>query len=548
MTVRHGLTLILLVLSPLAAKEHNPITLQLDAKEKQLEELYADYWRAEYQIALGDEHLSSRPVQERIREVITDEKFLADLKSTRFNRPMLTRRRDLFVEEAAYTKISNDPTLTALVENITRAENSFRYKVGDRRLTRAELTDIVAHSPDSRLRQQAWEARAQITAINGERIREAMRRRNELALQYADELFSVFMSRRKGFDTQALFEWFDQIRTQTEPAYQALLKRMRQELRVDTMEPWDLESYFSVLTNDFERQKFVPEQGWTITKKLADNLGYDLERLPVQMQVADLSFAGAAYPILYGKEVKILANRYSGIFFFDRLLHATGHALHYSMMNEPSFLLRNNYAEPFDEGLAQVMALRLYRPEVETELFGLTREQAQVVAETSRWKTLFELRRTMADSLFEFEAYAEPDQDLAALYNRIHAKYLGVDMHAAALWAYNPMYGSDPIYLQSYVVGDMIAHQISHTIDRKFGAQWDKKAGAYLEKHFYSRGADHTMGEMMQSGTGEPLTVRYLINYLRAYEPTQNNPPKIRAKRMPRQSLASRETYSVPIS
>jgi len=59
------------------------------------------------------------------------------------------------------------------------------------------------------------------------------------------------------------------------------------------------------------------------TKKLAASLGYELERLPVDMQVADLSFAGAAYPILYGKEVKILANRYSGIFFFDLRVQTT---------------------------------------------------------------------------------------------------------------------------------------------------------------------------------------------------------------------------------
>jgi len=512
--VRRGLLMLLLVLSPLAAQKQSPIPLQLDIKEKQLEELYAEYWRAEYNIARGDEYLTSRPVQERIRMVMSDEKFLHDLKLTRLEGPSLRRRRDLFLEEAAYTKISNDPALTALVESITRDENSFRYKVGDRQLTRAALTDLVAHSSDPGLRRQAWEARAQITAINGERIRDAMKLRNKLALENADELFSVFMSRRKGFETEELFEWFDEIRSQTETEYQALIKRMGRELRVDTVEPWDLEFYFSAFTNDFEQQRFVPEQGWTVTKKLAASLGYNLERLPVEMQVADLSFPGAAYPIVYGKEVKILANRYSGIFFFDRLLHATGHALHYSMMNEPSFLLRNNYAEPFDEGLAQVIALRLYHPEVGTELFGLTREQAELVAEISRWKTLFEIRRTMADSLFEFEGYAEPNQDLAALYNRIHTEYLGVDMHGTPVWAYNPMYGSDPIYLQSYVVGDIVAHQISHTIDREFGARWDYKAGVYLKKYFYSRGAEQTMDEIMQSGTGEPLTVRYLIDYL----------------------------------
>jgi hypothetical protein len=102
------------------------------------------------------------------------------------------------------------------------------------------------------------------------------------------------------------------------------------------------------------------------------------------------------------------------------------------MVAEPSFLLRNNYAEPMDEGMAQVIALLLYRPEVNTRLFALTPDQASVVEETYRLKMIFNLRSTIADSLSEFEAYADPHQDPSAVYNRIHAKYLGVEMHDAA--------------------------------------------------------------------------------------------------------------------
>jgi hypothetical protein len=249
---------------------------------------------------------------------------------------------------------------------------------------------------------------------------------------------------------------------------------------------------------------------------LAATLGYDLDQQPIEMRTADLSFAGAAYPILYGKEVKILANRYAGIRFYDRLLHATGHALHYSMVNESSFLLRANYPEPFDEGMAQILALMLYRPDVDSKLFGLSAAQSAVMAQRYRLKSLFDLRDTMADSLFEFEAYADPDQNLSALYNRIHTQYVGVAMHDASVWAYNPMYGSDPIYLQSFVVAEMVARQIQHTIDRKFGSAWGKPAGDYLRAHFYSRGASQNLSQVMQSGTGERLTARYLIDQLRS--------------------------------
>jgi len=108
---------------PLAVQAQNSIVARLDAKEKQLENLYAEYWRTEYQIAVGNEHLSSRPIQEKIRAVTSDDKFLHDLKATHVRDRLLNRRRNLFLEEATYTEISNDTKLTALVEEITRGED-----------------------------------------------------------------------------------------------------------------------------------------------------------------------------------------------------------------------------------------------------------------------------------------------------------------------------------------------------------------------------------------------------------------------------------------
>lgn len=507
-----GVLVCLLLLSASVPESRTVVAAQLDAREKQLETLYADYWRTEYKIAMGEPNLSSRSLQEQIRGVISDQDFLRDLDHTNFTDPMLKMRRKLFLNEAVFTRITNDPALTAVVEQVTQQENAMRYTVGDRQLTRAELIDILTHNPDRKLREQAWRATSQITAANGERIQDAVKLRNQLAGRHSSELFSTFMLRRKGIEVQQLFEWFEQIRDATESEYQRLLERMRRDLGVAKIEPWDLDFYFSNFTDAFESQKFATDDGWTKTKTLTEKLGYNLD--PVEMHVADLSFGGAAYPILYGKEVKVLANRYSGIYFYDRLLHATGHALHYQLMNEPSFLLRNSYTEPADEGMAQVIALMLYRPEVNTKLFALSSEQARIVESTHRLKMLFSLRNTMADSLSEFEVYADPDQDPSLLYNRIHAKYLGVDMHDVPVWAFNPMYGSDPIYLQSYVVGEMVAQQIQHETDRKFGRNWGKKAGQYLKTSFYSRGAEQSLDGLMRSGTGEPLTPRYLIQFL----------------------------------
>src|SRR5579859_1620871 len=243
-----GFLICLLLLSTPTAHDSTLIAAQLESREQQLESLYADYWRTEYKIALGESNLSSRPIQDQIRKVVSDDAFLKELDSARFSDPILQKRQKLFLNEAVYTKIMNDPALTAIVEQITQQENATRYKVGDRQLSRAELTDLLAHNPDRSLREQAWHATTQLAAANGERQRAAIQLRNDLALKYSSEISSIFMLHRKGMDVQKLFGWFAQIKEDTEPEYQRLLERMRRELGVTKIEPWDLEFYFSNLT------------------------------------------------------------------------------------------------------------------------------------------------------------------------------------------------------------------------------------------------------------------------------------------------------------
>src|SRR2546425_1017481 len=137
-----------LVAGSLPLQGQDSTAARLNVKEEQLEKLYADYWRAEYEIAMGNEQLSSRSVQEKIRAVMTDEESLQPLKAAHFHNHLLNRRRDLFLEEATYTKITNDPKLTAIEKKTPDRKNSQRYKIAPRDLTRAELTRIVPPSPN----------------------------------------------------------------------------------------------------------------------------------------------------------------------------------------------------------------------------------------------------------------------------------------------------------------------------------------------------------------------------------------------------------------
>jgi hypothetical protein len=526
--MRALLTAVLLV--PLAVGYSEPTTAvppsesverTLDRKEQELEQLYAVYWQIQYQLELGDTKASDKEVQGKLRDVINDPAFLETLKATRFTDAIWQRRRQLFLEVAADSQISTSAEIAARVESIRKDGSAIRYKVGGKLLDRPELDNVLARSADRDLRRQAWFAQADLTVLTGDRIREVMKMRNQLGDRYTGQIFSDFMLQRRATNRRDLANWFAEIKTATEPEYRALLSRMQRELRIEKVEPWDLQYYFSTLTPEIEN-RFGFDGTWERTAKVASLLGFDFSRLPVDVKIADITFGGYTMPIWYGREIKMLVSRHAGVLFADTILHESGHALHFSFVQEPTFILRDNYPPAMDEGLGQTMSLMLFRPEISTTVYGLSSKEAQALRERRRLETNYSMRALMVQSEFELEAYDNPDQDLDGLYDRICSKYLDVDCHRSNTWGYDPYYAAIPIYEQSYVLAEMFAYQIHHWLDQKFGRNWGQPGGAYLHDKFLIRGGSLTLEQIMQQGTGEGLTAEYLIRALKAKPPGES--------------------------
>ena len=492
-----------------------PIKSSLDLKETQLERLYATYWEIQYRLEQGDETASDKEIEAQIREVINDPAFLNSLKAVKFDDPVLQRRRELFLDAAMDSKVSTDPELAKLVEAIRKDGSSLRYRVGERMVDRPELDNVLAQQADRELRRVAWYAEADLTRTTGARIQQAMMLRNRLGLRYTGTSFSDFMLKRRATDRESLVRWYQQIRTATEPDYQALLLRITHDLHVQRVEPWDLEYYFSTLAPELEK-KLGTDDAWPRAEQVAAVLGFDFKQLPVSVKVADITFGGYTMPIWYGKEIKMLVNKRSGTYFADTVLHESGHALHFALVNEPTFLLKDNYPPPMDEGLGQTMCLMLYRPQFATGVYGLSTKEAQALAERYRLQSLYEMRRLMTHSEFELQAYDDPNQDFTALYDRICSKYLDVDCHHANTWAYDPFYAAIPLYEQNYILAEMFAYQVHHTLDQKFGSTLGPAAGSYLSEKYFTRGGMLTLNAIMEQGTGEKLTPDYLIAALKS--------------------------------
>ena len=76
------------------------------------------------------------------------------------------------------------------------------------------------------------------------------------------------------------------------------------------------------------------------------------------------------------------------------------------------------------------------------------------------------------------------------------------------------IYVSYPLYLQNYLLADMIACQIHQTLKEKFGDDYafNKNVGPYLET-FYKDGEYYTWQNRLIKGTGKELDIKAYLNY-----------------------------------
>lgn len=152
-------------------------------------------------------------------------------------------------------------------------------------------------------------------------------------------------------------------------------------------------------------------------------------------------------------------------------------------------------------------------------MLSLTDEQAKQVARDSskmlRFKQLVFARWAMVMYEFEKQLYADPDQDLNALWWQIKRKYQfqnKPDNRNQPDWAAKIHIVTVPCYYHNYLLGELLASQLYHKLatDRIPGdLVGQPKAGQFLRANIFEPGMIYPWNEMIRRATGEELTAKY---------------------------------------
>jgi peptidyl-dipeptidase A len=124
---------------------------------------------------------------------------------------------------------------------------------------------------------------------------------------------------------------------------------------------------------------------------------------------------------------------------------------------------------------------------------------------------------------FERQLYKNPDQDLNKLWWDIVEQYQFVKRPEGRNepdWATKIHIVTSPVYYHNYMLGELMASQLSHYIKTNVlgdpsgnaGIYGNPAVGTYLKESVYAKGDIEPWNKLIESATGEPLTARYFAD------------------------------------
>lgn len=450
-------------------------------------------------------------------------------------------RRQIVLLHNAYLRNQID---AALNERITRLQskienqfNVFRANVNGKTATSNDILSILKESNDSALRRTAWESGKAVGAVVRDNLVELVRLRNQAAASLGfDDYHSMAMAlgEQNEQDIRQLFQELEELTREPFAAVKADVDRRlasRFGIGAADVRPWhyedpffqeaprvydvNLDAYYSPRDIVALAARFYNGIGLEVDGILARS---DLYEKPGKDQHAfctDIDRKG---------DIRVLANIQNDENWAGTLLHELGHAVYDRYIDRRlPYLLRQEAHIFTTEAIAMLFGRLSKNPEWIQAMIGIGDEEKERISDdvhkSLRLHQLIFARWSQVMFHFERELYRDPEQDLNRLWWDLTQRFQMLsppDSPNFPHWAAKTHVVSAPVYYHNYLLGEILASQLSHFIGdlpsglkRSFAG--NVAVGDFLKERVFSLGARYRWDELIHRATGEELSPKYFV-------------------------------------
>ncbi|MCS7021012.1 MAG: M2 family metallopeptidase [Gemmataceae bacterium] len=424
--------------------------------------------------------------------------------------------------------------ITAKANAVEQAFNVYRPKVDGQEWTDSRVRAVLKESKNSQERRKVWEASKGVGSVVAADLAELVQLRNQAARQLGFANFHALMLYLNEQDSAQILKLFDELDELTRPPFQQakaeIDARLAQACNISPKElmPWHYhDPFFQESPAVFDADLDEPYRKVDILQLCRDfyaGIGLPVDRVLANSDLYEKKGKSPhAFCIDIDREgdVRVLANIVPNELWMGTMLHELGHAV-YSSLYIPAtvpYVLRDAAHILTTEGVAMQME-RLSKSRAWLEKMGVKLRDpaafATAAAKVQRNGLLIFSRWCQVMLRFEKSMYENPQQDLNKLWWDLVEQYQQVRRppgRNAPDYASKIHICSAPVYYHNYMMGQLFASQVHHTLARElFRAHpaevvyvGDKQVGAFMKEKIIAPGRTLPWNALTKQATGSEL-------------------------------------------
>jgi peptidyl-dipeptidase A len=492
--------------------------------------------------------------QNRIDEALADQVKFQELKDIKqkggINDSILARQVDVLYLAYLEKQVDRE-LLRKMVEKATiveKAFNVYRAKVDGKELTENDVRKVLKQSKSSSERRAAWEGSKGVGPVVESDLKDLVRLRNKAATSLGFQNYHQMMMFLNEQDQQQILRLFDELDALTLEPFRSAKAEIDERLAVNCgisiadLRPWHyFDPFFQESPAVFGVDLDLAYEAADILKLCKDF--YEGIGLPIDdvIERSDLYEKPGKSPHAFCTDidregdVRVLANIVPSERWMDTMLHELGHAV-YSSKNIPQsvpYVLRGEAHILTTEGVAMLFG-RLSKSGVWQERMGIApkdeaarQKLSEGGAKVLRNQLLIFSRWCQVMLRFEKGLYENPDQDLNKLWWDLVEKYQLMrrpEGRNAPDYASKIHIVSAPVYYHNYMMGELFASQVHHTIAKELyhGADGalvayvgNRAMGEFMKRRVFSPGRSLSWNQLTKHATGEELGPKAFANDFR---------------------------------
>lgn len=417
--------------------------------------------------------------------------------------------------------------------------SNFRADYNGRKISDNDVEEILTSSTNSKELEAAWKAHKAIGREVSDDIVKLVKVRNQIATDLGYDNYhtmSMILSEQDPDEILALFDELDKL---TKEAFAGLKNEIddyfakRYKISKEQLMPWHYQNRFfqeAPKIYDIDLDQFYKDKDIVaLTDQFYKGINLDVADIIKNSDLFEKAGKNQhAYctDIDHNGDVRVLCNVKPNMNWMNTMLHEYGHAVYAKYFDpEKPYLLRDAAHTFTTEAIAMIMGRNASNPQWMVDMNIVTPEQKNQIAEicnkSLRLEQLTFSRWAQVMYRFEKAMYADPDQDLNALWWKLAEQYQLLKKPEGRNepdWASKVHIALYPCYYHNYLMGELLASQLFYFISDNVIQNKDYSTvsfvnqplvGKYLKEKVFMPGMLYKWNEMIEQATGEKLTAKY---------------------------------------